>query len=130
MDVKSEDRRDAIKVGANLNATEDSEMTEDLSAIYVSDETWTVEFRGVKFELREPSGEEAGKATFDAQKSGDLNQMEYAKALVKLCVVRPKNLQLAKLKFDVLFGLAREIEGKMGLTKMAEKNLVTALNPQ
>jgi len=97
-----------------------------LEELYVRDETVEKELFGVNFEFRELSGEDLLNLVSGCTlPDGSVDKVKYAKSLFKRAILKPKELDVGRLKATVLTQLIQETEAACGLGGDAIKNFAT-----
>jgi hypothetical protein len=90
-------------------------------SIYITDDTFESTINGVTFVWREVSGTEVVRLMGNVNDT-DIDKIAYIKKLIKLCIVEPVDLDIDKLKSQVLGQLMATIEDSLGLSQVMQKN--------
>lgn len=96
-----------------------------LNSLYISEDTLTSQILGVDFEFKEIPGEEYAKILDQCvQKDGTtVNRSKYCRLLLEKTLVKPKDLDLDRIKPSAYTLLIAELERLLGLSEVALKNL-------
>jgi len=103
--------------------------TQDLSALYVSDEIHERTICGIKFKLKELAGDDHLDLTERFRKGEKLDMSPYTKELLKRSIVEPnpESIDFNKLKAEALTSLVSAINDINGLSEMVQKKLESGL---
>jgi len=102
------------------------EQENPAAALYVDETTHRFSVLGVEIQFREISGQEymdiIDQCAMVRGTETKLNRSLYSALLIEKCVLAPK-IDPRKLKPAALALLVAELEGRLGLTEVAQKNL-------
>lgn len=115
------------KGGKYMSETDTAPGSQNLSALYVSENLHEIEIFGVKIKLKEIPGPEYMRLTNRCimQKGGQevLDREKYAVQLIKAMVAEPKDLDVNKLNGGALAQLLIQSEKFIGVSEDVLKNL-------
>ena len=110
-----------------MSETDTAPGSQDLSALYVSEDLHEIEVFGVKVKLKEIPGPEYMRLTNRCivQKGGQevLDREKYAVQLIKAMVAEPESLDVNKLNGGALAQLLIQAEKFIGVSEDVLKNL-------
>lgn len=91
----------------------------NIEDLYVSDEPIEIDIRGVPFKIKELTGldysEIADELQLDLSNPKKMKTAEYVRELINRCVIEPEDLDVERLKAEVLNEISTAIQQELNI---------------